>query len=97
MEMHISHILVQHQYEAEDLLRKISEDKAKEAGLPQTFAHLAKQFSKCPSSKSGGDLGKIALSRLVPEFSEVAQTLEVGEMSGIVKTQFGYHLIFRNA
>lgn len=94
MEMHLSHILVQHQYEAEDLVKKISEKQSSD-GLSETFAHLARQFSKCPSGKSGGDLGKIALKRLVPEFSEVAEVLKVGEMSRIVRTSFGYHLILR--
>lgn len=88
--MHLSHILVQHQYEAEDLLKKMNEAHSQE-----TFARLAQQFSKCPSGKSGGDLGKIALSRLVQEFADAARTLEVGQMSGVVRTQFGYHLIWR--
>ena len=91
--MHISHILVQHQYEAEDLVKKIAEKG--QPGLPEVFAQLARQFSKCPSGKSGGDLGRISLKRLVPEFSEVAETLAVGQMSGIVRTSFGYHLILR--
>lgn len=93
--MHISHILVQHEYEAQDLLKKLSEKQA--LPLEEVFSDLAKKFSKCPSGKSGGDLGKIALSRLVQEFADAAKTLSIGQMSEIVRTQFGYHLILRNA
>lgn len=85
--LHLKHILVQHKYEAEDLQRKLEE------GLE--FSELAKKFSKCPSAKQGGDLGVIALSRLVKEFADAARELKVQEISGVVKTSFGYHLIQR--
>jgi peptidyl-prolyl cis-trans isomerase C len=84
----LSHILVEHRYEAEDLQRKIKE------GEP--FEKLAKKFSKCPSAIRGGSLGEIQLSRLDPDFSEVAEKLKVGEISAVVKTRFGHHLIRRD-
>ena len=83
------HILVENEYEAEDLVRKISE------GV--TFEELAKKFSKCPSGQSGGDLGSFTRGRMVKEFEDVSFELEVDEVSSPVKTQFGYHLIKRYA
>jgi peptidyl-prolyl cis-trans isomerase C len=81
------HILVENQYEAEDLLRKFN------AGTP--FEELAQKFSRCPSSKQGGDLGSFTRGRMVEEFSTAAFALGVGEVSPPVRTQFGYHLIQR--
>lgn len=85
MKMSLSHILVTQKYEAEDLKRKLQE------GIP--FADLAKQFSTCPSSVRGGSLGHIELKRLDADFAEAAAKLEAGEVSEVVKTKFGHHLI----
>ena len=79
------HILVDHDYEIQDLLKKIEEGK--------TFEELAKDFSKCPSGQQGGDLGHFSKGQMVKPFEEAAFALEVGEVSGPVQTQFGYHLI----
>jgi parvulin-like peptidyl-prolyl isomerase len=57
------------------------------------FAELAKKNSDCPSAVRGGDLGFFGQGVMAPEFEKVAFTLDVGEMSGIVKTEFGYHII----
>ena len=81
------HILVEQVYEAEDLLKKLSEGTS--------FDELAQKFSKCPSGKSGGDLGEFGKGQMVAPFEEVAFALEVGEVSQPVQTQFGYHLIQR--
>jgi len=83
------HILVDHDYEIQDLLKKIEEGK--------TFEELAKDFSKCPSGQQGGDLGHFSKGQMVKPFEEAAFALEVGEVSGPVQTQFGYHLIKREA
>ena len=56
---------------------------------------MARKFSDCPSAPSGGDLGTIDLRRLDPIFAEAAQKLQPEEISPIVKTPFGYHLIKR--
>ena len=71
--------------EAEQLLIKISEGA--------DFAALAREYSVCPSGAKGGSLGSFPRGRMVPEFEEVAFTLKPGEVSEIVKTQFGYHII----
>ncbi|KAF0139588.1 MAG: Parvulin-like peptidyl-prolyl isomerase [Stygiobacter sp.] len=74
-------------------LNKIKEiEKRIKAG--EDFNELAFQYSEDPGSKSKkGDLGYIEHGRTVQEFDEAAFKLKVGEISPIVKTQFGYHLI----
>ena len=82
-----SHILVEKEYEAEDVLKKLKE------GSP--FESLAKAFSKCPSSADGGSLGSFGKGQMVKAFEDAAFALQVGEVSGPVRTQFGYHIIKR--
>lgn len=88
-EIQARHILVEQRYEAEDLLKKLALDEGAD------FGDLARKFSKCPSSKDGGNLGSFGRGRMVPSFDEAAFGLEVGQVSEPVKTQFGYHLIQR--
>jgi peptidyl-prolyl cis-trans isomerase C len=57
------------------------------------FEDLAKEHSACPSSAQGGSLGTFGRGQMVPEFDEVAFSIEPGAVSDIVETQFGYHLI----
>lgn len=59
------------------------------------FAALAQANSDCPSGQKGGDLGKFARGMMVPEFDEAAFGMEVGATSGVIETEFGYHLIKR--
>ncbi len=59
------------------------------------FTQAAVDFSDCPSSADGGMLGEFGRGAMVPAFEEAAFALPVGGMSGIVETQFGYHLIYR--
>lgn len=89
MKIKAKHILVNQEVEAKDLLKKIRGGEAFEA--------LAKDFSLCPSSEEGGDLGEFGKGAMVPSFEAAAFGLKVGEVSEPVRTQFGYHLIQRYA
>lgn len=81
------HILVSHEYEAKDILRKLS--------LGEAFEKLAADFSICSSAKNGGNLGEFPKGRMVPAFEKALLALKENEISGIVRTQFGYHIIKR--
>ena len=83
------HILVDHEHEAEDLLKKLKDG--------DEFEKLAADFSKCPSGKQGGNLGEFGKGMMVDEYEKAAFSLDVGQVSGSVKTQFGYHLIKRTS
>ncbi len=73
--------------EAEKILKIVKEN-------PDDFAKMAKQFSDDKASaKRGGDLGYFTKGVMVPEFERVAFSLDVGEISDLVETKFGYHII----
>jgi parvulin-like peptidyl-prolyl isomerase len=59
------------------------------------FAALAKEHSDCPSGQSGGDLGQFGRGQMVKAFEDTAFGQEVGDVSEVVETDFGYHLITR--
>lgn len=81
-----SHILVDTETEAADLKSKI------DAGT-STFEESARENSKCPSGREGGDLGWFDKGMMVKPFEEACFTMSEGQVSEPVKTQFGYHLI----
>jgi peptidyl-prolyl cis-trans isomerase C len=58
-----------------------------------TFVEAARAYSEDISAPDGGDLGWFPVGTMVPEFEQAAAKLAKGQMSGIVRTQFGYHLI----
>jgi parvulin-like peptidyl-prolyl isomerase len=66
-----------------------------QVGEGADFADLAKTNSDCPSGASGGDLGFFGRGQMVPEFEEAAFNMEVGQTSGVIETNFGYHLVQR--
>src|SRR3954463_1699061 len=84
-EVHARHILV----ESEDDAKAVAEELKKGAD----FAELAKKKSKDPGASDGGDLGFFTKDQMVPEFANVAFTLEPGKISDPVKSQFGWHII----
>lgn len=81
------HILVSHEYEAKDILKKLAEGAS--------FEKLAADFSICSSAKDGGNLGEFPKGRMIPAFEKALLLLKENEISGIVRTQFGYHIIKR--
>jgi peptidyl-prolyl cis-trans isomerase C len=85
--VHCAHILVKTEKEANKVLELLKKGKK--------FAHIAKEVSLCPSGKHGGDLGTFGRGKMVKEFEKAAFALQKGQISPIVKTKFGYHIIKR--
>lgn len=71
---------------AGEVLAKVKEGK-------QSFADLAKLYSDDTSAPVGGDLGFFGRGTMVPEFEDAAFALQPGQVSGVVQTKFGYHII----
>lgn len=92
-----SHILIKVDSQADETAkgaaRKKIEEIQQKVEKGEDFAALAKEFSQCPSSGSGGDLGYFRRGEMVEPFTDAAFALAPGEISPIVETRFGYHLI----
>ena len=85
--VHCAHILVKTEKEAQNIQERLKKgDK---------FANIAKEVSLCPSKKRGGDLGTFSRGQMVKEFETAAFSLQKGEISPVIKTKFGYHIIKR--
>lgn len=87
MQVRAKHILVESLSTAVTLKEKIA--------MGEDFSALAKLHSKCYSGQNGGDLGIFGRGQMVKPFEDVAFSIDVGQTSGPVQTQFGYHLIQR--
>lgn len=85
MEWKASHILVKDRSLADFILKKLKSG--------DSFANLAKAYSTCPSKSRGGDLGWFTEGKMVKEFEAAVRKMSTGSISGLVKTQFGYHII----
>lgn len=84
--------------EADEAAKKAAEDAIKRIQAGEKFEDLAKELSDCPSKAQGGDLGFFRAEQMVPEFSAAVVMAEEGKLIDTpVKTQFGYHVIRRNA
>jgi len=97
-----SHILLMYAGSARSTATRTKEQAASSIRALRTqldeggdFGTLAKQNSDCPSSRSGGDLGAFGRGQMVPAFEQAAFGLDVGQVSDVIETDFGYHIIQR--
>lgn len=96
-EVRARHILLRAPAEAtpaqRDSVRALAESLRERAAGGEDFAALAAQYSEDGSAQSGGDLGYFGRGRMVAPFEEAAFQLQPGEISEVVETPFGYHVI----
>lgn len=83
--VHLHHVLVKTEKEAKDVLGRLKKG--------EKFADIASQVSICPSKVKGGNLEWLPKGSLVKEIEDVAFTTKNGEITGPVKTKFGYHVL----
>ncbi len=81
----VSHILTPDAETAKKALERVK------GGEP--FAKVAEELSMDPSKSRGGDIGFFSKGQVIPEFEEAAEKLKPGEMSGVVQTPLGYHIL----
>jgi len=79
--------------EAEDKVKKVAKEVLAKARQGEDFANLAKEHSEGPTKSKGGDLGYFKRGQMAPPFEEAAFKLKKDEISDLVRTQFGYHII----
>jgi peptidyl-prolyl cis-trans isomerase C len=95
--VHAAHILIRVDEKADPAAKAKAkatiEQVLKKAKAGEDFGKLAQQYSQDGSAAQGGDLGDFPRGQMVPEFSDAAFALKPGEISGIVTTKFGYHII----
>jgi peptidyl-prolyl cis-trans isomerase C len=96
-QVHARHILIKVAPDADDAAkaeaRKNIEAVEKKVKAGEDFEALAKAHSQGPSGPKGGDLGFFGRGQMVAPFEEAAFALDPGKVSGVVETEFGYHLI----
>jgi len=85
MEWRASHILMKDRNLANHILKKLKQGA--------DFKAQAREHSTCPSKSKGGDLGWFGSGKMVREFEETIKKMANGRISGLVRTQFGYHII----
>ncbi|HZT75782.1 MAG TPA: peptidylprolyl isomerase [Vicinamibacterales bacterium] len=89
-----SHILLKTAGKDDAAVKAKAEDILKQAKSGADFAELAKKYSEDEASaKNGGDLDYFGRGRMVPEFDQAVFAMEPGQISDLVKTQYGYHII----
>src|SRR5437660_8391739 len=89
-----SHILLKTEGKDDAAVKAKAEDVLKQAKAGADFAALAKKYSEDEgSAKNGGDLDYFGHGKMVAEFDAAAFTMQPGQISDLVKSQFGYHII----
>jgi parvulin-like peptidyl-prolyl isomerase len=78
----------------EEALARI-EECLKRCEQGEKFEDLAREYSEHPSGPQGGDLGEFGPGEVAPAIEEAAFACEVGKVTGVVETPFGYHIIYR--
>jgi len=95
--VHAAHILIKVDNKFSDkdkeIARKKIDDILIKAQEGEDFAELAKQYSEGPSASRGGDLNNVTRNQMVKEFEDAVFKLNEGEISDVVETQFGFHII----
>lgn len=81
----VKHILVRNAAEAMQIKKEIENGGS--------FEYYAQKYSLCPSGKNGGYLDYFGKGQMVPEFEKKAFSMEIGEISNPVRTDFGWHII----
>jgi len=92
-----SHILIKVEPDAEESVKKDALDRINaikdRLNGGEEFSELARNLSEGPSNVNGGDLGLFGRGQMVKSFEDAVFSLDVGSVSDVVETQFGYHLI----
>lgn len=88
-----SHILFRTENRTDEEARARAEGVREQALAGADFAELASEYSDGPTGPRGGDLGFFGRGQMVPDFEEAAFSMEVGDISEVVESQFGYHVI----
>jgi peptidyl-prolyl cis-trans isomerase D len=93
----VRHILIKadaRDKEGTEKARQRAESIREEAAKGKDFAQLAKQKSEDAGTKDrGGEIGFISKGMVVPEFEQAAFSMKAGEISGVIQTQFGFHIL----
>jgi parvulin-like peptidyl-prolyl isomerase len=97
-EVRASHVLVEVAPDADEKIRTAARGKAesirKEIAGGLVFAEAAKKYSDCPSKEKGGDVDFFTRrEKMVEPFAKAAFALKIGQVSSVVETEFGYHII----
>ena len=73
--------------------KKKAEEALKKVKSGEDFAQVAKEYSEDSTASNGGELGTFGKGQMVSEFENAAFSMKPGEISDIIKTQYGYHII----
>ena len=75
--------------------RIVAEGRGNPGATGEAFTKAAQEHSDCPSGQNGGSLGWFGRGMMVPEFDKAAFAMKCGEVSEVIETQFGYHIILK--